>query len=394
MSTTRVGFIIKDHPGGDSDCLVSGAVKNPFRLLRWLRRSVTVTGVVIQDRPGSSVSARYPVLGRPLRFLRLYARTLCWNIANAPAIASLARRSDVIQCHHPHLGLTAALLRRFRHRDLRLIVKAHGTAVPELAANSYGGARGLVLRLNAALHLRHDRLVLRWADRCVVSSEHQVAEMVDIYGLDAERVTFVPNGFDPDFLLRRRDGASGDGGPHLLVVARVVPKKGLLHALDTFAEVRRSAPAATLTMVLGHRDRIEHSGTWEIVRERADALEGVRIRFDLDEPALYREIAAADVGLVPSRGYESIPTVLLEMCATGLPVFATWEWGIREVLPERFALSGDVSEDARRLLRFATDELPGWDSAAWAARYERYGYDRIAQQWSDLYDEVLGRHGA
>ena len=105
---------------------------------------------------------------------------------------------------------------------------------------------------------------------------------------------------------------------------------------------------------------------------------------------LYEEIAAADVGLVPSRGYESIPTVVFEMGAVGLPVFASWRWGIPEVLPERFALSGEAADDAARVTDFVRSELPGWDRVGAAEEFARFSYDELAQTYVDIYASQTG----
>jgi glycosyltransferase involved in cell wall biosynthesis len=251
-----------------------------------------------------------------------------------------------------------------------------------------------VLRANAAVHLRHDRFVLRSADACVVSSDHQVAELVELYRVDRRRVRTIRNGFDPDFLRVPAEAGARPRGPHLVFVGRLVPKKGLDHLLDVQALLRERFPEARLTLVLGHRAAVEHRPTLRMVEERTRALPGCELRFDLREDELFDVLADADVGVVPSRGYESIPTVVLEMLGSGLPVFATHRWGVPEVLAERFALSGDAVADARTLGDFVVGELPTWDRAAWAARHRCHGYDRLVGEYLSLYDELLDATGS
>jgi glycosyltransferase involved in cell wall biosynthesis len=386
---TRVGFVMRAHPRDDAACLVSGAVKNPFRMLCALRDRIEVTGVVVVDHRGGFHSHGYDVRGLPLRGLKLYLRTFLWNLVNLPHVLRLCARSDVVQCHHPHFALGAAIARKLVFRRVRLVVKAHGTATPELAANDYGGWKGRVLRANAALHRRHDRLVLRCADLCLVSSDHQIEEMVSIYGMDRSRVRRVYNGVDARFLLphaRTREDAVRS--PRLLFVGRVVPKKGYRHLFPMFEELRRRVPSVELTLVLGHRDAIEDPATFRTVTDAVERLDGCHVRFDLDERELYELLSISDLGVVPSIGYESIPTVVLEMGAAGLPVFATHRWGIPEVLPERFALSGEPVEDARRIERFVRDELGAWDAEGWADRYRRFHYDALASEYCDVYEQV------
>lgn len=390
----RVGFIMRAHPRHDTDCLVSGAVKNPYRLLRALNARVQVVGVVTEEARARFDGGGYPVVSRQVPGARLYVRTLLWNLVAFPAVVRLYRRADIVQCHHPHLGLGAALLRR-SGRPVALVVKAHGTAVPELVANRYGGARGALLRLNAAAHLRHDRWVLRSADRCVVSSDFQRQEMVDLYGVDPARLVRAYNGIDSAYVVRRtRAGADAVAGPRFVFVGRVVPKKGYRQLAALYRGLRARFPDATLDLVLGHHDRVEDPTTLRLVAEELTTQPGCRVHHDLDEPALFELLAGSDVGLVPSEGYESIPTVVLEMASTGLPVFATYRWGIPEVLPEEFGLGGDVEADVARIVSFVENELATWDSAAWARRFEPFHYDRLAGQYLDLYGELLSDAGA
>ena len=89
---TELGLIIRSHPRDEASCLVSGAVKNPFRLLQSLRSRVDVVGVVCADQTGRFTSHGYEVTGRSLGFLKLYVRTLLWNLVNLPAVFKLFRR--------------------------------------------------------------------------------------------------------------------------------------------------------------------------------------------------------------------------------------------------------------------------------------------------------------
>lgn len=387
----RVGFVVRAHPRLDDACLVSGAVKNPFRLLRALRTRVAVAGVVAEGPNGSFDAVGYRVHCRRVPWLRMYPRTLAWNLLSLPAVVGLFRRADVVQCHHPHLGLGAAVLRRLRVAGTVLVVKAHGTAVPELAANRYGGVRGSLLRANAAAHRVHDRWVLASADRCVVSSDFQRKEMVELYGVDERRLVRAYNGVDPDFASRRdRDGIEAVRAPRFVFCGRVVPKKGLRQLRALYLGLLERFPGATLDLVLGHRDRMEDPATARFVDDELATLPGCRLHFDLDEAALFRRYAESDIGLVPSEGYESIPTVVIEMGSVGLPVFATYQWGIPEVLPDRFGLGGVVADDVARIADFIEQDLGSWDTDAWVERFAPFRYDRLAGQYLDLYDELVG----
>ena len=392
---TQVAFIMRAHPRQEDACLVSGAVKSPFRLLRSLRERVHVVGVLVVDQTSRFVTHGYPVIGLRVRGLRLYPRTLVWNVLTFPLVVRLFARAQIVQCHHPHFGLGAAVARRLLFPRVRLIVKAHGTAAPELAANRYPGLKGRVLAMSAAALRRHDRWVLQSADRCLVSSVHQEREMVEVYGVGADRLRTIYNGVDAQHVrVRDRRGSDAVDAPRFVFVGRVVPKKGHAQLFRLYEGVRAVHPGATLTLVLGHRDAVEDSRTHDLILEAARALPGCRLLYDLDEPGLYDVLAHSDIGLVPSEGYESIPSVVLEMGAAGLPVFATYRWGIPEVLPEDLGLTGDADADVARISEFIQTRLGAWDSPAWAHRHERFHYDRLADRYCEVYAELLEPRGA
>ena len=379
---------MRAYPRDDEACLVGGATKNPYRLLRAVRRVADVAGVVAADGGGHFEADGIEVRSTRVPFLRLYPRTLVWNLVTLPYVFRLAARADLMQCHHPHLGLGAAFARTLGGRA-RLVVKAHGTALPELRANRYRGLKGLIRSANGALHLRHDRWVLRRADVCIVSSSYQLAEMVETYGLSADRVVTIYNGVDPAHLRVRMPRPEAPNAPRFVFVGRVVPKKGYRRLRDLYTALREQFPQATLTMVLGNRGSVEDPETFRFVREQVEPLPGCRVLFDLSEPELFELLQSCDIGLVPSEGYESIPTVVLEMCAAGLPVFATYRWGIPEVLPEQFGLTGDLQVDVESISQFIHRRLATWDSVAFARTYEAFHYDQIALQYGALYEEVL-----
>ena len=380
----RLGVVLRAHPSDDRAPLASGAAKSPFRLLRYLSRRVDVAGVVVVDHAGRRSSL---VAGHPVGWLRLYPRTLVWNLINAPAVLRLARRADVLQCHHPHFGLAAAAARRWGRHPFLFVVKAHGTAVPEAAANRRGrGWRPWILALNSWIHRWHDRWVLRAADVCVVSSSFQRSEMTKLYSVAPERVTTIYNGFDPEHRrVRSRSTGHGSRAPRLIFVGRVAAKKGFEHLALVYAQLRQRHPGVSLTLVLGASNAVEDVTTYRFVRDHLRTQPGCRVLHDLDESGLYGALADSDIGIVPSTGYESIPSVIYEMCATGLPTFATYRWGIPEVLPEEFGLSGDVETDVDRISHFIEKRLDGWDSDAWAQRYDRFSYEVLATEYEHLY---------
>jgi glycosyltransferase involved in cell wall biosynthesis len=282
-------------------------------------------------------------------------------------------------------------MKKCAFKRVKFVVKAHGTAVPELRANRYRGIKGAVLSLNAVLHRWHDTFVLKQADVVLCSSEFQRQEMISIYGLPSDGIRCMYNGYDPQFVNSAEYGrhAPGDLCHRVVFCGRVVPKKGLQYAISLFQKVARDVPDARLLMLLGKREEVEDPSTYADVQSAARRDQRIEIKHDLSESELYAEFGKATLGLITSENYESIPTVLLEMVSCGLPVFATYAWGIPEVLPEGFGLSGEIERDASKILSFSEDpaaERKTFEVTSFVR--QRFDYRVLVREYLSLYEEL------
>src|SRR5687768_5263331 len=131
-------------------------------------------------------------------------------------------------------------------------------------------------------------------------------------GVDAERLTIVPNGIEPAPPVTSRRSPH----PQLVVLGRLVPHKRVEHALEVTARLRDRWPGLRLSVV--------GEGWWEDeLRAAADRL-GVTDVVDflgfVDEQAKHEELARAWVHLCPSvkegwglvvseAGHHEVPTV-------------------------------------------------------------------------------------
>jgi glycosyltransferase involved in cell wall biosynthesis len=115
-----------------------------------------------------------------------------------------------------------------------------------------------------------------------------------------------------------------------------VPEKGLDSLLRAWAQARRA----------GWRLRLVGGGGEDgALRALASSL-GVVDSVDLPGPsdAVERELASADVGILPSR-FEGLSNTLLEYMAAGLPVIATRISGSEDlVIPQRNGWLCDVDD--------------------------------------------------
>lgn len=385
----NVSFIIKSHVRDDEASLIGGSSKNPYRLIKYLSKKVSVPTVIYFDGDHDGKEA-YRAVGFKVGLLKLYPKTIFQNVVSSASIWKAFRMSDVVQCHHPHYGLVAAVLRHFIFRRVKFVVKAHGTALPELRANKYSGLKGFILSVNATLHLWHDRFVLSRADAVLCSSEFQRQEMISIYGIPSALIHSIYNGYDSDYLPNAVTGPSSDrrAAKRFVFCGRVVPKKGIGYATKLFREIAGGDDSYRCILVLGKKREIEDGAVYREVERIAHQDTRIQIKHDLTESELYREFGGASIGLVTSENYESLPTVVVEMLAAGLPVFATYSWGVPEILPPEFGLSGNLHEDVKKIRHYLSLKVDSSRSVV-ARIQNQFGYSTLVEDYLALYRELM-----
>lgn len=225
----------------------------------------------------------------------------------------------------------------------------------------------------------------RLCEVIVANSEAVRNDYIAWSGIDAERITVVPNGVDIQGLMARpwEDVRAIHGIPPnekiVLNVARLTREKGQEFLIRSFAEVLGRGYAATLVIV-GH-------GSFEsTLRQLAEDLNLTeRVVFagrQADTQSYYRE---ADVFCLSSV-IEGMPNVVLEALAFGLPVVATRAGGTAEVIVDGetglLVDSGDLEGLTSALSRVIGDSGLGrrlGDSGARTVA-EKYNTKTMAQR--------------
>ena len=240
--------------------------------------------------------------------------------------------------------------------------------------------------------------VERWmANRCeqlITCSAYMREHVADIYGLEEDRVTVVPNGIDPSELVPVDDLASlraSFAEPHeklVLLVGRLVYEKGFQLALEALPGLIERVP--------GTRFIVAGSGTAEEdLRRQAGELgldgHGTFVGW-IGDDVLHSLYRIADLTVVPSI-YEPFGLVALEAMASGSPCLVADTGGLREVVPNedvglrfRSRDPGSLATMAERLL---TDvELRDRLVAEASEHVLSFDWGDVARQVAGVYEEV------
>jgi glycogen synthase len=264
----------------------------------------------------------------------------------------------------------------------------------------------LVTTIHATEHGRHqgwvevhpqsyihgvERWITNRSDRVIACSFYMREQIADIFGVEEERVSVIPNGIDPRDLqpqdpaeLRRlRLEFAQSDQKLMLLVGRLVYEKGFQLALEAMPRVIERLPA-TRFLVAG-------SGTHEMeLRRQAEDLglmeHGTFLGW-IGDDVLHSLYPIADICVVPSI-YEPFGLVALEAMASGCPCLVADTGGLREVVPHEEAGLRFRARDPEALAEMALRVL---GNEQLGQRLVSDGLEHIRRfDWSD----VAGRTAA
>ncbi len=296
-----------------------------------------------------------------------------------------ARRPDVVHAHFWMSGLAA--LRGTRRLGVPVVHTFHALGVVK---RRHQGAADPSPPNRTAVEAG----IARSAARLVATCSDEVAELLAM-GAPAERIRIVPCGVDPERFTPTGPVAPRTGRGRLLMVGRMVPRKGGDLAVDALARL----PDAELLVVggppPGHLDADP-----EATRLRSLAAElGVADRLVLlggvpsaQMPTLLR---STDLVLCPAY-YEPFGIVPLEAMACGVPVVATAVGGHLDTVADgRTGLlvppaSGEALATAAGRLLADAPTRAAFGAAGRRRALAFYAWERIAAGTEKVYVELLG----
>ncbi len=274
---------------------------------------------------------RLTVLPKPK--LRWWRRFLHKNIKNTPW------QLYPWEVKHALLTLTRAEAKAlhvyFGHMALHLMPLLK--VFPRPVIVSYHGADAGV-DINKPGQLAAMQEVFKVADRIQARSSSLADDLVKL-GCPREKIRIQRTGIPLHEWPFHHRAPAQDGAWRILQSCRLIPKKGLDITLHAFAELKKSYPAASLTI----------SGEGPLLaelQELAAALgvaPAVRFTGFLSQHELHVEMHRCQMFVHPSRmgadgNREGVPNSMLEAMASGLPIIATNHGGIPEAV--KHELSG------------------------------------------------------
>jgi glycogen synthase len=269
----------------------------------------------------------------------------------------------------------------------------------------------LVITIHATEHGRHqgwvdkhpqsyihgvERWITNRSDHVIACSYYMREQIIDIFGVEEQRISVIANGIDP-----------GDLAPHnlpdlerlrlefarpeqrlMLLIGRLVYEKGFQLAFEAMPRVIAEAPDV--------RFLVAGSGTHESeLRAQAEALglmeHGTFLGW-IGDDVLHSLYRIADVCVVPSI-YEPFGLVALEAMASGCPCIVADTGGLREVVPHdevglRFRAK-DSESLAEMTIRVLDDAKLCRRLTAEAFRHlERFDWADVAERTAEVYAEL------
>ena len=241
--------------------------------------------------------------------------------------------------------------------------------------------------------------MLRSFDLLLPCSRYCKEKSLAHWGFDKTNVPILYNGvnlaqFYPDqpagAAERKRLGLTG---PIVLYVGRVNEQKGTDLLLQSWGDVRKHVPGATL-VIAGPISQFGESASTSLKASWANKIAAVGGRYlgPIDESHLAATYNMADVFVMPTRESEMFGMAAVEAQACGVPVVASDHGGLRETVPRRCGgrfPTGDATALAEQLNRLLNDpSLRAACGEAAVENAEQYNWSRIAKNLEEAYAEV------
>jgi teichuronic acid biosynthesis glycosyltransferase TuaC len=295
-------------------------------------------------------------------------------------------KKDVVHAHHVPLD-GYGMIGTCQRWNVPLVADAHGDAL----------FTGLV----------HDPFVgkkvtetLRFSSRVICISRN-IYRMAQQFGVDEEKLAYVPLGIDLDLYRPGDRGAAKqaaglDGKIVVLFVGQLVEGKGVRYLLKAISSIDRGLLSRMTLVIVG--DGPDHSVLQRMSRELGL---GGHVRFEGRMPPteVLKWYRAADIFVLPSLS-EGRPTVINEAMACGCAIVASDISGIPEQVTDGYngylVPPGDPAALAEKIARLAESEAEiarmGRNSRQ-KLQDEGVTWEKYAARVTEIYGQAVNNNG-
>jgi glycosyltransferase involved in cell wall biosynthesis len=341
----------------------------------WLRALFTlIYGPKHSHDSGLAVySLTYPTLRLGSTFkIELYSFFLSWCFRRA---TKHLQEPDIIHVHSVIWAGVAA--ERISRRIARpYFVTEHRSRFVENGFVSSSDRR--------EMNQDHTREALAGASKVAAVSSSMLPALRRLSGLNASRLTVIPNMVDVDFFQPRPLIEGLDF--RFFSLGNLVALKGFLDLVEAFSLVTRERPSE---LVIGgegpHRRALEQR-----IRDLG-LTDTVILKGNLSRLGVRQEMSNANSFVLASH-YEAFGVVFIEAMAMGLPLIGTRSGGPEEVITSEVGLLSDVGdiEGLAANMKRMIDAHGDFDRTRIRQRaVDLYSEDVIARRLTDEFEDVI-----
>lgn len=223
---------------------------------------------------------------------------------------------DIIFAHH--LWILTSIVREI-FPDTKIIGICHNTALRQA-------------KMNLQLKNKHVSKIGK-LDYIFSASDQQKDKIVEIYGIDKNKIIAVGGGFNKDVFYFPKEKKYSDK-IRLVFCAKIDPSKGIYELL----EVYKSLALEDITLdIIGSPDKENKNKIENYIKDDSS----IRLYNVKDQIALGDELRKKDIFLMPSY-YEGLGLIAIESLACGLYVVATEIEALMSLLGEEIEQSGII----------------------------------------------------
>jgi glycosyltransferase involved in cell wall biosynthesis len=247
---------------------------------------------------------------------------------------------------------------------------------------------------------RYEDFVIKSADAYLCPSNYLAGQCTALYGLDSADIYVqpLPRGSTERIA---RDAETWSKGS-ICYFGRLEPRKGVVEWLDAAVAVAEKRPTPTFEFIGSNLLYAEDITVKQFVKRRIpDALRD-RFVFHDARPRneLLKMLGGACIAAVPSR-WENFPNTCIEAMGTGLPVLASRDGGMVEMVedgktgwlpvPSKAPLADQLAEALHRALDTSPKQLAAMGEAAAKSIRRICDNDAIAKRHIDVRTEIVAR---